>query len=268
MRYLSEFELQKLLQYVQEKANEAKRRGATRAVIDEILVLLLVNAGLRANELCNLSIADLVTEHGKNNICVRDACGNVSRAVEVTLEMAEYLLRFIRLYRRKANPNDPLLVSERGTRFTYMSLYNKIKRIGRQANIGNLHPRILRSTYVVRLYNSQQDLRFVQRQAGHASLRTTAIYAIAGSDRELHPVTPHQAYSLTTEQIYRSSRKVTPEKRQAGRPAKNREMVSATNFQQTEKCEACGKSIKAGNGTKIDSGQILCSGCLKELRDT
>ena len=266
MKHLSESELQKLLQYVKEKASDAKRRGATRAVIDEILVLLLLKTGLRANELCNLSIADLVTEHGKNTICVRDDCGNVSRAVDVTLEMAEYLRRFIGLYRRKAKPDDPLLVSERGTRFSYMSLYNKIKKIGRQAKIGNLHPRILRATYIVRLYNIEQDLRFVQRQAGHAYLRTTAIYAIAGSGCELHAVTPDQAYSLTTEQIYRSSRQVTPEKRQAVRPAKHEEKLFVKDFQHTEKCEACGKSIGAEIGTKIDSGQILCPDCLKELR--
>ena len=36
---------------------------------------------------------------------------------------------------------------------------------------------MLRHTYLVRLYNVEHDLRFVQDQAGHASPTTTAIYA-------------------------------------------------------------------------------------------
>ena len=36
---------------------------------------------------------------------------------------------------------------------------------------------MLRHTYLSQLYNVEQDLRFVQDQAGHASPTTTAIYA-------------------------------------------------------------------------------------------
>jgi integrase len=53
----------------------------------------------------------------------------------------------------------------------------KIKKLGRQAGIGKLHPHMLRHTYGTRLYNIEQDLRFVQDQLGHASPTTTAIYA-------------------------------------------------------------------------------------------
>ena len=57
-RYLSEAQLKKLLLYVSEKANLARQRGTTRAIVDELIILLLVNTGLRASEVCNLNIAD------------------------------------------------------------------------------------------------------------------------------------------------------------------------------------------------------------------
>ena len=59
----------------------------------------------------------------------------------------------------------------------YRSIYEKIKKLGRQSGIGKLHPHMLRHTYGTRLYNVEQDLRFVQDQLGHASPTTTAIYA-------------------------------------------------------------------------------------------
>jgi len=43
------------------------------AGIDELIVELLVNTGLRASELCNLNIGDLPIKHGKDCIWVRDS---------------------------------------------------------------------------------------------------------------------------------------------------------------------------------------------------
>ena len=176
-KYLSEAQLKKLRQYVKDKADLARMRGGSRGVIDELIVELLANTGLRASELCNLNIGDLPIKHGKDCIWVRDSKGKVSRVVEISEKLKKRLERFIKLYRKRAKANSPLLVSERGKRIIYRSIYAKIKRIGEQAGIGKLHPHILRHTYLTRLYNVEKDLRFVQDQAGHASPTTTAIYA-------------------------------------------------------------------------------------------
>jgi integrase len=265
---LSESELERLLAYIREKADVARRRGTTRAVIDEVLVLLLLNAGIRAAELCNLAVGDLVTEQDASILRVRDASGNVSRAVEVTLEMAAYLHRFVELYRQDAKSNDPLLVNERGKRLAYISIFSKVKRIGRQAGVGNLHPRILRSTYVVRLYDREQNLQFVQQQAGHASLRTTAIYAIAAKDRRSRMAPLESADSEAAAETCHSRRQPVMEKGPAERVTNDTETSPAGDLPDSGNCEACGKQIPAGREIRIDSGQILCPECLKELRST
>jgi integrase/recombinase XerD len=266
VKCLSQPDLEKLLQYVQEKAETARRRGTTRAVIDEVLVLLLVNAGLRATELCNLTIGDLVTAPERNTIRVRDASGSVSRAIEVSSEMAAYLQRFIELHRKDAKWSDPLIVNERGTQMAYISIFSKVKRIGRQARIGNLHPGILRSTYVARLYEREQDLRFVQQQAGHASSRTTAMYATAAKNRDSQIAPLGEADSEVPADTRFSGIQLVTEKDKAQRTTENTKTVSAEELQPAGNCEACGKQIVAGHGTTIDSGQILCPECLKELR--
>jgi site-specific recombinase XerC len=176
-KYLSEAQLRRLRQYVKDMADLARQRGSTRAIIDELVIELLVNTGLRASELCGLNIGDLPMSHGKETIWVRDGKGSVARTVDIPETVKKRLERFVKLYRKDARPDEPLLVSSKGKRMIYRSIYEKIKKLGRQSGIGKLHPHMLRHTYGTRLYNVEQDLRFVQDQLGHASPTTTAIYA-------------------------------------------------------------------------------------------
>ena len=138
---------------------------------------LLANSGLRASELIALNIEDLPVSHGKDSIWVRNGKGKVTRTVDIPDSLKKRLDRFVRLYRKGAKPKQPLLISTNGKRMIYRSIYEKIKKLGKQSGIGKLHPHMLRHTYLTRLYNVEHDLRFVQDQAGHASPTTTAIYA-------------------------------------------------------------------------------------------
>ena len=176
-KYLAEAQLRRLRQYVKDMADLARQRGSMRAVIDELVIELLVNTGLRASELCDLNIGDLPMTHGKDAVWVRDGKGSVARTVETPESVQKRLERFVKLYRPSAGPDEPLLVSAKGSRMIYRSIYEKIRKLGRLSGIGKLHPHMLRHTYGTRLYNVEQDLRFVQDQLGHASPNTTAIYA-------------------------------------------------------------------------------------------
>ena len=176
-KYLAEAQLRRLRQYVKDMADLARQRGSMRAVIDELVIELLVNTGLRASELCDLNIGDLPMTHGKDAVWVRDGKGSVARTVETPESVQKRLERFVKLYRPSAGPDEPLLVSAKGSRMIYRSIYEKIRKLGRLSGIGKLHPHMLRHTYGTRLYNVEQDLRFVQDQLGHASPTTTAIYA-------------------------------------------------------------------------------------------
>jgi site-specific recombinase XerC len=180
-KYLSDTQLKQLRQYVKDMADLARQRGSERAIIDELTVELLANTGLRASELCDLNIGDLPVTHGKPSVWVRDGKGKVTRTVDIPESLIKRLDRFVRLYRKGAKPKAPLLVSTKGKRMIYRSVYEKMKKLGKKSRIGKLHPHMLRHTYLTRLYNVEHDLRFVQDQAGHASPTTTAIYAKTNS---------------------------------------------------------------------------------------
>ncbi len=175
-KYLSKDQLKKLRRFVSDKADAARARGSKRNIVNELIIELFVNTGLRASELCNLNIADLPVSHCKDGVWVRNGKGNVVRTVDISEALGKRIARYVKLYRKGAKPKSPLILSESGKRLSYMSLYLRVRRIGENAGI-RLHPHILRHTYLTRLYNIEKDLRFVQDQAGHASPTTTAIYA-------------------------------------------------------------------------------------------
>jgi len=176
-KYLTEQQQRRLLAYVKGQADIARYRNRRRAIVDEMLVMLFLNTGLRASELCNLRLRDLPVTHGKKVIFVRTGKGKTVRVIEISDRFCKKLEGFIELYRKKAKSADYLFINERGTQLRYISVYSKITRIGKRAGIANLHPHVLRHTYLTRLYNVGHDLRFVQDQAGHKSPVTTAIYA-------------------------------------------------------------------------------------------
>jgi site-specific recombinase XerC len=180
-KYLSDTQLKQLRQHVKDMADLARQRGSERAIIDELTVELLANTGLRASELCDLNIGDLPVAHGKPSVWVRDGKGKVTRTVDIPESLIKRLDRFVRLYRKGAKAKTPLLVSTKGKRMIYRTIYEKMKKLGKKSGIGRLHPHMLRHTYLTRLYNVEHDLRFVQDQAGHASPTTTAIYAKTNS---------------------------------------------------------------------------------------
>jgi integrase len=213
---LTQAQAQQLLAHVRAQADQAKRRGGSRAIVDEIIVLILLHAGLRPQELCSLRIADTPVRHGQAHLRVRGGRAGTERTVAIPPEMVPVLQRFVQLHRKGAAPRDLLLLSERGTPFSYMSLYSKVRRIGQEASLACLHPGVLRHTFLVRLYEKEQDLRLVQDQAGHVRLKSTV--------RHLRP------------------RRVR------------------------QHCEACNASLPPGVGVRIDSGQLLCPACLRELR--
>ena len=96
-KYLSDEQLKRLRKHVKDMADLARQRGSVRAIIDELIIELLANTGLRAAELCNLNIRDLPTSHGKDSVWIRDGKGKVARTVDIPENLRKRLERFVQL---------------------------------------------------------------------------------------------------------------------------------------------------------------------------
>lgn len=211
---LTHDELQELLDYTHTQADIARQKGTTRPIVDELIFELICHAGLRPKEICELNVRDTPVSHNRSIITVRSKNRHRSREIVVPQETDGIIRGFVEVFRKRSKPRDPLLLSERGNRFGYASVYNKIRRVGEQVGLAGINPNILRKTYITRLFMQAQDLRFVQQQAGHAHCKTTALYA-----------NPARVF-----------------------------------------CDACTREIADNHAELIDSGQILCLQCLKEIR--
>jgi len=182
-KYLSLDQIKQLRRHTKNCADLARKRGCRRAAINEIIIDVLVNSGLRAAELCQLQMRDLPHCHGKLIIDVREGKGCVRRSVEISSALADRIKLFVKRYRKGAKPRSYLFVNEQGGSLSYRSLYSRVRIVGQSAGIGRLTPHMLRHSYATAWYNKTMDLYGLQDQLGHADTRTTHIYAKTSSEK-------------------------------------------------------------------------------------
>ena len=202
-KYLTLPEVKRLLQLVKNEADRARKRGTIRGLVNEMIIKLMLETGVRAEELCHLILADLPAHHGKDAILVRKKRGQSSRVVPIGPDIKKKLRTFIKRCRKGAKPGSPLFASESGyrllrtrvkknnewviikehtSRMSYRSLYRRIKRIARDANIPNLKPHAVRHTLGTYLYSVERDIAVVGKVLGHRSLQSTQVYVGVSDD--------------------------------------------------------------------------------------
>ena len=140
-------------------------------------LLLLLDTGLRASEICSLDVGDLDGELIK----VRGKGGNERwvRISEMTRKALEHYLEM----RRQPTADAPLFINrgfgrnygERGTRIGVPALYQRIKRLGKRAGIAT-SPHRWRHTFAAFALRNGANMKSLQHFLGHASLTTTDNY--------------------------------------------------------------------------------------------
>jgi integrase/recombinase XerD len=141
-----------------------------------MIVELFLHTGLRSEELADLEMRDLPHFRHRLSVKVRHGKGNVERIIDVSQYLSDRLKAYCDIYRVKARDTSPLFASQRGGCLCYTSIYRKVKSIGKAAGVDRLRPHILRHTYGTYLLSKLKNIRLVQEQMGHASVKTTQIY--------------------------------------------------------------------------------------------
>ncbi len=141
------------------------------------MLLLLLDTGLRAGEICSLDVGDLDGElikvRGKGD---RDRFVRIS---EMTRKALEHYLEM----RRQPTAAAPLFVNrgfgrnygERGTRIGQSALYQRIRRLGQRAGIAT-NPHRWRHTFAAFALRNGANVKALQHFLGHSSLMTTDNY--------------------------------------------------------------------------------------------
>jgi integrase/recombinase XerD len=143
---------------------------------DRAIVIVLLDTGLRASELCRLRVEDI--DLGTGRALVREGKGGKGRVVYLGTRALSALVRNIKGKREGAaftTTGDSEL--DRG------QLRHLISRLGERAGIESLHPHRFRHTFATEFLRNGGGLLPLQRILGHSSLEMVRRYArIVDSD--------------------------------------------------------------------------------------
>lgn len=150
---------------------------------DRCILLLLIDTGVRASELCNLRIADI--DMTRNRLTIRHGKGDKDRFVQFGKRAAKALWRYL-TPRLPTDPDDYLIVvgpKDDQRPMDRRALGLQIARIGDRAGVANVYPHRFRHTFAITYLRNGGDLFTLQALLGHSDLAMVRRYArIAQTD--------------------------------------------------------------------------------------
>ncbi|MHB8790152.1 MAG: tyrosine-type recombinase/integrase [Desulfobulbaceae bacterium] len=184
---MSPRESRHLLKVCSERAFVDLTKGRKTWITRYMVVHLALNSGLRVSELAALTIGDLhikstsdtylIVQHGKGR-----GDNGKKRTVYLDRDIVKHLLEYIDLKTKtlheSTNITAPLFAGREGQPFSTTGLHLSYKKAIRAAELPNQYSiHGARHTYATMLLAKTNNLRFVQKQLGHASINMTALYA-------------------------------------------------------------------------------------------
>lgn len=141
---------------------------------DYTIMLLLLETGIRAREIVDLKINDVLWEDSQIRI---DGKGYKERLVPIQTTMKRQLRRYMAV-RGDDVPNDALFVTIDNKPLTKRRLQEVIKKYGRMANIKDVRcsPHTFRHTFAKMSVQNGADVFALQAVLGHASLEMVRHY--------------------------------------------------------------------------------------------
>jgi integrase/recombinase XerD len=178
---LSNTEIERLL--------EPETPATPGALCDQAVLELAYASGLRLSELRAIRLEQLHLDAGFVSVIGK---GNKERVVPLGCAAIATMQRYLAAGRPKlVTPKTPanVFLTQRGRPFAASTLWARIKRRARRADIGrNVTPHMLRHSFATHLLENGADLRVIQELLGHANISTTEVYTHVGAPRlrEIH----------------------------------------------------------------------------------
>lgn len=182
----SKEDIEKLIKaciYSREAQTEQRHKFVMRrpsANRDQAIVLTLLDTGLRATELCSLTVEDVDLKTGKVNVrhgVGGGAKGGKGRVTYLGKVARKAVWRYLATREDGSDPKAPLFISAGDRPFNRDSLRILIRRLGERAQITHVHPHKFRHTFAITYLRSGGDVFTLQSLLGHGSLDMVRHYA-------------------------------------------------------------------------------------------
>lgn len=179
-KWLTKKEAFKVLRVVQERVQLAKLRGQTAwwkiAVRTQAQVYLMLYAGLRVREVCNLKVEDVILRDRSGKVAIYGK-GKKYREVPLNQKIREAVGLWVEIKPTSAW----LFPSPENKPISTRAVQNQLEEIGSQAGLElKLTPHRLRHTFGKSLIDNGQPLNVVATLMGHSDANTTLIYTRPG----------------------------------------------------------------------------------------
>lgn len=137
------------------------------------IILLMLDTGLRASELCNLKMEDLDSRN--NRIFIRQGKGMKERMLPFSARTGQMIWRYLAA-RKETRPDDPLFLSRENGAISRRKLAEMFQTIGNRAGVPNVHPHRFRHTFAIQYLRNGGNAYSLQHMLGHSTLETVKIY--------------------------------------------------------------------------------------------
>jgi integrase len=148
-------------------------QAAVAAPFDRLVVELLSRTGMRVGELCDLAPDAVVTLNATP--WLRVPVGKLHNDRYVPLH--PNALRLLTDWTAAHPPAGDYLLHRNGQRLDRHHVGRIVRRVGRDAGLGRVHPHQLRHTLATQAINRGMRLEAIATMLGHRSLRMTLTYA-------------------------------------------------------------------------------------------
>jgi len=163
------------------KLPQILKGSEVEAVLDAVeslkyraVLMTAYGAGLRVGEVCRLQVPDI--DSGRMLLHVRDGKGGRERYAM----LSPRLLGVLRAYWKQERPAGPYLFAgqKADSPLTSASVRKVLHKAVKASGITKkVTPHLLRHSFATHLLETGNDIRTIQVLLGHASIRTTQIYA-------------------------------------------------------------------------------------------
>lgn len=144
------------------------------ALRDEAIILTLVDTGIRASELCNLTVGDY--DQKRTRLHIKHGKGNKARYIVVGTRTAKAI--WLYMTRRGATrPTDPLFAAKSGRFLQRDNLRHTLDTIGQNAGVEKVYPHRFRHTFAIEFLRNGGNVALLKELLGHESLDMVMRYA-------------------------------------------------------------------------------------------
>lgn len=155
--------------------DEIKQFLAVATDREELVIMFLVDTGVRSTEFCKVTVGDIDLSAG--TVRVRKGKGDKARTTFIGNATKKCLMRYWRKHGKPAN-NAPLIRSSQSTdgHLTRSGMLTLIKELGKRAGVDNCSVHRFRRTFAQWSLANDMDVRSLQLILGHSDIQTTVEY--------------------------------------------------------------------------------------------